>query len=643
MKSNRTSIFNVVIGTAGHIDHGKSTLVEKLTGINPDRLPEEQARGMTIDLGFAPLTLRNGLRVGIVDVPGHERLVKNMVAGATGVDIILFVVAADDGIMPQTREHLTILQILGHQHGIVVVTKIDAVESDLRELVKEELKETLKGTFLEHAPVAEVSSVTGEGYPALLDTIHAEIEKVQPRQETGVFRMPIQRVFSTKGFGTIVTGIPVAGSVRIGDVLEIAPLGKTGRVRGIQAYKEATDMARAGHSTALNVTDVDYHEVHRGMVATEPGYFHAAEMFEATLLYLPGNRRPLLHQTAVRLHVGTAEVLGRVHLLEAKRLEPGEESYVQFRLEEPVVAAPGDRYVLRLHSPMETIGGGELIDRSRWRLKSGKSHVVEGLREKEAALGDRKRFLLQAVVSEGYSAVPEKDLPLRCGLPPEEARELLSELVAEGKLARASRAGSVYATQVLEQAVAEARRHAASYYASHPHRLLMEKAGLRQALRCQEVFFQDLVSALEARGEATSERAGQMRWRDFGPRLSADAEEKRQAIASVCRERKFTPPAPAELAEERGWDAETTETLYQLLEEGGELQKLAEGIYLHREAMEDARSRIRQHLEQKGSMTASDAKNLLGSTRKYSIPLLEQLDREGLTVRRGDLRELRKA
>ncbi|MGH2627998.1 MAG: selenocysteine-specific translation elongation factor, partial [Anaerolineales bacterium] len=368
MRKNLESIHNVVIGTAGHIDHGKTTLVEKLTGINPDRLPEEKERGMTIDLGFARLQLPGGQRVGIIDVPGHERFVKNMVAGATGIDLVLLVVAADDGVMPQTREHLEIMSLLDLRHGVIAVTKIDLVDPDLRELVVEDVRETVKGTFLEGAPVLPVSAATGEGIDRLRQALYDAVGRIRPRDAAGVFRMPIQRIFSSKGFGTVLTGIPVSGQVAVGDSLEVVPLGKTGRVRGIHAYQEATDLARAGHSSAVNVTDIEYREVHRGMVLAHPGYFRGTRMVEARFRYLARAARPIETLTAIRFHTGTAEILGRIHLLEGKRLSPGETGFVQFRLDEPVVVAPGDRYVARLHSPMETIGGGEVLDRSRFRL-----------------------------------------------------------------------------------------------------------------------------------------------------------------------------------------------------------------------------------------------------------------------------------
>jgi len=642
MKQNEQTIFNVVVGTAGHIDHGKSSLVRRLTGVDPDRLPEEQSRGMTIDLGFAPLSLRNGLRVGIVDVPGHERLIKNMVAGATGIDLVLLVVAADDGVMPQTREHLTILEILGLRHGIVVISKIDLVEPDLLELVREEISETLSATFLAESPIVEVSSETGQGFADLVDVLHREIEHVRPRETSGVFRMPIQRVFSPKGFGTVVTGIPVSGTIELGSTLEIAPLGKTGRVRGIHAYKEATDRARAGHSTALNLSDVDYREVHRGMVACEPGYCRAATMFEASLKYLPINHRPLVHQSAIRLHLGTAEVLGTVFLLDSKKLEPGEEGFVQFRLSEPVVATTGDRYVLRLHSPMQTIGGGEILDRSRYRLKSGKAYVIDELRDKLSAVGDVEAQVLHQLRSARFTPLNEKELSVRVGLPLDETRRHVAALCAKGDVRPASRAGLLIARRSLDEGAEAARRAANRFYAENPLRLLLDKSRLRQQLDCHDVFLEDLLARLRESGDVATNEGGRIRWRDFGPRLTTAQQEMRATIATRCQEARFAPPTPVDIAAELGWPLDVTTQLYELLDEEGELQKVGDGIFFHRDALGAARDSLREHLLVKGEMTASDAKNVLGSTRKYSIPLLEQLDKEGFTVRRGDVRELAK-
>ncbi|MCL4159014.1 UNVERIFIED_CONTAM: hypothetical protein GTU68_011548, partial [Idotea baltica] len=369
----------IVIGTAGHIDHGKSTLVRALTGIDPDRLKEEKARGLTIDLGFAPLTLPDGRLVGIIDVPGHERFIKNMVAGASGIDLVVLVVAADDGVMPQTREHLSIMGLLGVKRGMIVLTKIDIVDEEMVELAEEDVRETVAGTFLEDAPIYRVSAISGEGFESFKGELFEAAGKVEPRAADGVFRMPIQRVFTSKGFGTVVTGIPLSGSVNVGDTLEILPGGMRGKVRGIQAYKQKADSARAGHSTAINISDVSHKEVKRGCVASAPGFYRAARLIGARLTMLPHLDRPLQNRAAIRLHTGTIEAVGEVILLDAAELQPGDTGLVQIRLEEPVVCAPGDAFILRLASPLMSLGGGKILEESRFRLKRFKDFVIDGL------------------------------------------------------------------------------------------------------------------------------------------------------------------------------------------------------------------------------------------------------------------------
>ncbi len=566
MKKNRETIFNVVIGTAGHIDHGKSSLVKRLTGIDPDRLPQEKERGLTIDLGFAPLVLKTGLRVGLIDVPGHEKLVKNMVAGATGIDLVILVVAADDGVMPQTEEHVAIMDLLDIRHGIVAITKIDMVEEDLRELVREDIKESLKDTFLRDAPIQELSSITGEGIDEFLQLLHDQLSEVRPRDESGVFRMPIQRVFSSKGFGTVVTGVPVRGQAEIGATLEVVPLGQTGRVRGIQAYMESTDLARAGHSSAINLTDIDYRHVHRGMVLTEPGYFHGAAMFEASLHYLSSNRRPLLHQAPVRIHVGTAEGLGRVYLLEKKVVEPGEQTFAQFRLDEPIVVAPGDRYVVRSYSPAFTIGGGEILDQSRWRLKTGKDYVITQLRERAEAVGDTDLLVMNTLSRAGFEALTGKELSRRAGLSTEEMKERIESLVEAGHLRSASRAGSYLSLERLDAAKVQTLRVAREFFESHPRRRTLDKLQLKRSLSAGDVFFQDLLVCLSEEGALEESSGGRLKFRDYGPHLSeADQEIREQTLAAI-REAAFTPPAPAELAEQHGWSEQVTSDITALLE-----------------------------------------------------------------------------
>jgi len=443
-------IYNVVVGTAGHIDHGKSSLVKHLTGIDPDRLPEERDRGLTIDLGFAPMKLTSGETIGIIDVPGHERFIKNMVAGASGIDLVILVVAADDSVMPQTREHLDIMTLLGVSRGLIAVNKIDLVEGDLVELVKEEIAETVRGTFLEDAPMIPVSAQTGEGIEDLREAVESHIRGLPPRDEGGVFRMPIQRVFSARGHGTVITGVPTSGHVEPGDRLEVLPLSKSGRVRGLQAYKVTVDRARAGHSTAINLTDIDYRAVHRGMVAATPGYFRATTMVEVRLRALEGIRAPLYSQMPVRFHSGTSEEVGKLYLLDCKSLAAGDEALAQVRLASPVVVAPGDHYVIRQESPMITLGGGEILDRSRWRLKTGKDHVIDALSRKEAALGSPEEFIASVVVEDPFQKISIEEICHRAALGKDEGKDHLDRLVERGVI-RVGVGGEFFSSEGLER------------------------------------------------------------------------------------------------------------------------------------------------------------------------------------------------
>ena len=642
MAAGASAIFNVVIGTAGHIDHGKSSLIQRLTGVDPDRLPEEKARGLTIDLGFAPLTLDSGEQVGIIDVPGHERLVKNMVAGATGIDVVLLVVAADDGVMPQTREHLAIMQLLDLRHGLIAMTKRDLVDDDFRELVRADIEDCVENTFLAGAPIIEVSSVTGEGVDEVRRALQELLAEVQPRETGGVFRMPIQRVFSAKGFGTVVTGVPVAGQAKIGDSLEIVPLGQKGRVRGLQAYGQSTELVQAGHSSAINITDVEYRQVHRGMMLTKPGYFRSANMFEARFQYHAANQRPLRHQAPVRVHVGTAEVLGRVYLLEQKTLEPGETSFVQFRLDTPLVAAAGDRFVVRSYSPATTLGGGEILDRSRWRLKTGKSYVVKELQEKAEAIKDARSFLAATIHSAGYEAVGDQDLAVRAGIPLSEVRKLLAELKESGEIEITDRGEQIVSRARLDEARTQALEFAAAYFGEHRRSRFVEQARLRQSLDCQDGFFHHLLTRLAKEELVTPAGEGRLRFRDYGPTLTTEDEEIKGQLLADLSAGNFQPPSPAELATRHGWARDITEELARLLADDGDAIQLGDGIYLHSAELTDAQGRIRSYIGEHGSVTASQAKTLLGSSRKYIIPLLEHLDRIGFTIRRGDVRELRR-
>lgn len=632
-----SDIFNIVIGTAGHIDHGKSALVEKLTGINPDRLKEERERGMTIDLGFAPFVLEDGRRVGIVDVPGHERFIKNMVAGASGIDAVILVVAADDGVMPQTREHMDIMGLLGITRGIVAITKVDVVDEELRELVIDDVQRYLRGTFMENEPILCTSSVTGEGLEEMGKALNVLAKEIPMRPTEGIFRMPIQRVFSAKGHGTVVTGIPVSGKAHVGDPLEIQPGGHRGRVRGVQAYHCSTDSARAGHSSALNLSDVNYREVHRGQVVVPPDTFQAERLIEVKLQVLPSVRRGLKHFAAVRLHTGTTEELGRIAILEGAHVKPGESSYAQIRLESPVVVAPGDRFVLRLHSPMITVGGGEVIGASRWRLKAGKGYVIDRLREKEAAVGRAEMTVASLVREAGLQGIGREDLKRASCLQPKEFTEQLEGLKESGLVVELKKpVRFIHAeglAEIQDRIVATLR----DFHAREPLRLRMQQSGLDQKVGAERQPVELALRALASDGKVIEEDGG-LRLQEHQVNPSARQEEILERLLETYREKRYATPRRDELPDRLGEQKEDLLPILLFLLERGDLVEVAEDVIFHRDAVEEAARVALEIIEKEGELTVIRFKDTLGTTRKYIVPLLEHLDVLGVTIRDGNRR-----
>ena len=386
----------VVMGTAGHIDHGKTQLIKTLTGIDTDRLKEEKERGITIDLGFAHLTYEDGTEVGVIDVPGHERFVRNMLAGVGGIDLVMLVIAADEGVMPQTREHLAICQMLQVKEGLVALTKADLVDEDWLELVSEDTREFLKGTFLEGKPIVPVSAKTGQGLDELKRVLQGLVARVPPKQLQGKFRLPVDRVFTIRGFGTVVTGTLFSGTIRVEDRIEIYPKGIEAKIRGVQVHNASVPEAVAGQRTAINLQGIDKVEVERGDVLGHAGEFAPTFMLDAVLQHLSDAPRPLRHRARVRLHVGTSEIMGRVILLDRDELAPGEEAYVQLRLEEPAIVLPRDRFVIRSYSPVQTIGGGMVLDAQPAKHRRG-----------DAGLAAHFQLLAEGNPEESFRAPPE--------------------------------------------------------------------------------------------------------------------------------------------------------------------------------------------------------------------------------------------
>ena len=633
------SIYGVVVGTAGHIDHGKSSLVRRLTGIDPDRLPEEKDRGLTIDLGFAPMQLPGGELVGIIDVPGHEKFIRNMVAGASGIDLVVLVVAADDSVMPQTLEHLSIMTILGVQRGIIAINKIDLVDEEMLELVEEEIRDTVKGTFLEDAPMMRVSAETEAGIDELREAVVSMIDELPSRETDGVFRLPIQRVFSAKGHGTVVTGVPVSGSVSKDDRLEILPGEHKGRVRGLQAYKVTVDRARAGHSTAINLADVNYKDLTRGMVAATPGYFTATEMLEVSLRALSSLPNALTHRMPIRFLQGTMEAVGRLYLLDCTTLEPGDEAVAQIRLEEPVVVAPGDRFVLRQTSPMITLGGGEILDRSRWRLKTGKDFVVESVRRKMSALDspqDYLRSLLRDALLEIHTT---EDLSRRMTITQEQVSQYLQELTESGDL-KALPGDRWLVQEGIRMAGERITGAIEAAFREDPYRVSVKALEIRDALRLEETFLEAVYQQLVEDERIHRLRGGRLSLPGYEPPIPEGERQALEKYRNYLSEHLFEAARNEDLAPMLGTSEALIGKLQSLLVDRGELVRLTPDVVLLEEAILEAVRRLAAHHETAGPFSAAEAKDLLGTTRKFAIPLLEYLDKQGWTRRREDRREM---
>ncbi|MBL4846476.1 MAG: selenocysteine-specific translation elongation factor [Planctomycetes bacterium] len=642
-------IVTVVVGTAGHIDHGKSSLVRRLTGIDPDRLKEERAREMTIDLGFAPFELPDGRRVGLIDVPGHERFVKNMVAGATGIDLVVLVVAADDGVMPQTREHLEILTLLGLEAGMIALTKIDlpGVDDELVEILELEIEELVEGTFLEGAPILPLDSLSGRGFEAFQEAL---VKGVEARAATrgdrsqGAYRQPIQRVFTAKGFGTVVTGIPLQGTLQQGDKVEVITAGGTlpGRVRGLQAYGRGVDRVRAGHSAAVNVADVDFKDVARGDTLAAPRVFRAHDMFEVRLEHLPSQARPIKQRQVVRVHLGTAEVLGEVVLLDRETLEPGESSLCQLRLRSKVVGASGDRFVIRRHSPMETLGGGTILGLSRWRLKPFKGFNLERLSNQESALGNLDQAILLALDERGQPARSDR-LVETLQHPRQEVESALTALAERGEVLNVSggKGQPVYLTRAGFKAFCDQVTDSLeAYHESRPLRQGLPRLELRSRLKTSEGVLSLALTTLVEAGEVAERPPGFGR-AGFEVQLGEATEALAARLCARYETDGLNPTARGQVLEQEREDVKGDDALDVLLTlcDRGELVALNEEILLHASSYLRAQEAAGA-LGAQGPFGPSAFKDAIGSSRRVAIPLLERFDATGFTRRQGDTRVL---
>ena len=621
---------NIIVGTAGHIDHGKTALVKALTGIDADRLEEEKRRGITIDIGFAHLQLTPALRLGFVDVPGHERFVKNMLAGVGGIDLVLFVIAADESIKPQTHEHFDICRLLGIPQGVVALTKADLVEPDILELVRLEVEEFVAGSFLEGAPVVAVSSVTGAG----LDELRCELQRVASavpeKSAAGHFRLPLDRAFTVKGFGTVVTGTLISGAVRKEQEVELHPTGRRLRVRGVQVYGEPAEQALAGQRTALNLADIEPAELARGMVLAAPGTFRTVTQVDCALQLLP-SAKPLKHRAPVHFHAGTAEIEAQVRLLEgATPLQPGKRAWARIVLREPALLLPGDRFIIRMFSPVVTIGGGVVLDTAGKRYRKG-DRVAERLQTlAEAPAAERVALL----VRESKYGMGTAELVARTGLTEREIESIPSRdrLGAVLRFAHpqpwfADRAWFHSAGEKLLRVVRE-------FHQKNPLLPGIPKQDLRgRELPDSPAFLIDAILAQEKQIAVEGEN---VRLASHKLVLKQDEEQARSAIERAFEQAGLAVPAVPDVLAKSGVEAARARSLLQILLRERRLIRVSDDLVFHHTAMEKLRTMLATH--KAARFNVGTFKDWTGISRKYAIPLLEYLDRERVTRREDDER-----
>ena len=632
-----------VIGTAGHVDHGKSTLIYALTGINPDRLREEQERQMTIDLGFAWLRLPSGREVSIIDVPGHEDFIKNMLAGVGGIDVALFVVAADEAVMPQTREHLAILDLLQVPHGVVALTKSDLVQDpEWLELVQEEVREELRGTVLETARIVPVSALTGSGLQDLLVELDRVLDAAKPKPDLGRPRLSIDRIFSIAGFGTVVTGTLIDGQLAVGDEVQVLPGDLKARIRGLQTHKVKEQAAFPGSRVAVNLSGVATEELYRGQVVTQPGWLEPTTLLSARLRFLSNAPWPLKHNSELEFYTGSARVVAHVRILDRGELAPGETGWVQFRLDEPIAVVRGDRYIVRLASPSLTLGGGEVVQPQAPR-RYPRFHPEVSVQLEALSRGTPEELLLQLLAGGVMLETPE--LVKRSALPTEEATRALQTLVANGQLillaeetprARGPLHGSGLALtrqtwQALLTQIADVLK---AYHTRFPLRAGMPREELKSRLQAGLGSF-----------NATLDRAADegllivtplvVRLPQHRVVLSPEQHRAVDRALAAFRANPYTPPSLAQVQEELGPE------LLQFLLEEGRLIKASDSVLFDADTYTEMERRVVAYLEEHQRITVAEVRDLFGASRKYALGFLEDLDRRRVTKRLEDVRVLR--
>ncbi len=630
----------IILGTAGHIDHGKTSLIKALTGTDTDRLKEEKERGITIELGFAALDLPGGQHLGIVDVPGHEKFVKNMVAGVTGIDIVVMVIAADEGVMPQTREHMEICTLLDVQHGMVAVTKIDMVDEEWLELALEDIGD-FGGEFIQDLDKFRYA-FAGCGRNGSDGGVFQKgsLDKIPERSD--LFRLPIDRVFAMKGFGTVITGTLISGRVQVGDAIMIYPSGITSKVRGIQVHNNSADEARAGLRTAINFQGLEKEAISRGEVLSKPNTLEASYMVDVSFHYLAGNKKPIKNRTRIRFHTGTSEVLGNLILLDREDLAPGEDTVVQLRLDTAVALVKDDRFVIRSYSPIYTIGGGKVLNPIPLKHKRFKPDTVEGLK----ALGHQapEAIILFHVEASGYQGVSFSHLKMMTNLPDKQLENVLQGLLSQKTLIQVDKENRIYIHHICSERLKnDTQRQLAEYHMANPLKPGMSKEELKTKfppLLTSKLFNLTLNQMIKEKEIVQDENI--IRLASHAVSLGGKQADVKDKILKTYLNAGLQPPYFKELAKSLDTDVSRSREVLMHLVNEGTIVKVKEELFFHAEAINTLKKRLVTFLEAQGEITTPQFKEMTGVSRKYVIPLAEHFDSTNATLRVGDVRKLRK-
>ncbi|MFC1884879.1 selenocysteine-specific translation elongation factor [Thermodesulfobacteriota bacterium] len=630
----------IILGTAGHIDHGKTSLIKALSGIDTDRLKEEKERGITIELGFAHLQLPSGKMIGIVDVPGHEKFVKNMVAGATGIDLVAMVIAADEGVMPQTREHLEICQLLQIKHGLVILTKIDMVDKDWLELVRDDVSAYLGGSFLEDAPVVEASSSTGEGLEELLKVLDQLVKDIPEKDLGHIFRLPIDRVFTMKGFGTVITGTTVSGKIRSGEEVTIYPQEINSKIRGIQVHNKEMEEVSAGLRTAVNFQGLERAAIKRGNIVATSGGLKPTFMVDVKLDLLENTAKKLKNRAKVRFHTGTAEIISTVVLLDKEALEPGESCFAQLRFDEATAVLKNDRFVIRSYSPIRTIGGGEILNALPGKKKRFSDKALSELRA--ISKGELEEVIKTFVSLGRFQGVEEDALPFLTNTSKKKLEGPLQVLKSRKEIIQYDKEGRILIhSGFYSDAKDNILQTITKYHEDFPLKAGLPKEELRsKAMGTANLkLFNHLVGRL-LNEEIIVQEKETVRLKTHKITLAKDQEQAKSELEEIYKKGRLQPPYFKEI--EGKLPGNTGAEVLELMVKEGTLVKIKEDLFFHREAVEGLKEKLVGFLKEHGEITTPQFKEMTGASRKYTIPLIEYFDGTQVTVRVGDTRVLRK-